>query len=285
MKYPCNLIQDLLPLYVEDMASRESKEAVEEHLQECPECREVLENLRQPQDTLPPEAVPLQKVKRRINARRWKSVAAAVLIVLAGALSVISYLTAYYYLPYSEELVTIEPMEDGGLHIQINGKISGTMLNGSGDAHEYELEVIQSHIGNTDGGEFTISPEGAENARIYFLDYRHEDILIYGEPGSERRMTLPRLALNYYLLMAAGLAVILGVLALCFRKQKTGKVLFVSWLAPVCYLAGHLCIMGFSGTSVNLLRDLKYILAVGGCLYAAVMLIRSMYQKKELDVG
>ena len=39
MKYPCDLIRDLLPLYQDGVCSEESRAAVEEHLRECPSCR------------------------------------------------------------------------------------------------------------------------------------------------------------------------------------------------------------------------------------------------------
>ena len=32
MKYSCNMIQDLIPLYIDGVCSEESKEAVEQHL-------------------------------------------------------------------------------------------------------------------------------------------------------------------------------------------------------------------------------------------------------------
>lgn len=39
MKYSCGLIQDLLPLYLDNVCSDESRLAVDEHLEECAECR------------------------------------------------------------------------------------------------------------------------------------------------------------------------------------------------------------------------------------------------------
>lgn len=36
MKITCNIIDDLLPLYVDDMVSEDSRKLVEEHLKECP---------------------------------------------------------------------------------------------------------------------------------------------------------------------------------------------------------------------------------------------------------
>lgn len=46
MKYDCELIQDLLPLYQDGACSQSSKNAVEEHLQECSRCSEVAKNLK-----------------------------------------------------------------------------------------------------------------------------------------------------------------------------------------------------------------------------------------------
>ena len=46
MKTECEIIRDLLPLYVDDICSEKSREAVEEHLQECAECGGLLEKLR-----------------------------------------------------------------------------------------------------------------------------------------------------------------------------------------------------------------------------------------------
>lgn len=46
MKLACGLIQDLLPLYQDEVCSEESRRAVEEHLGECADCRQMAERLR-----------------------------------------------------------------------------------------------------------------------------------------------------------------------------------------------------------------------------------------------
>ena len=43
----CEVIQDLLPLYVDDCCSMESRRLVEEHLKECEKCRELVQKMRQ----------------------------------------------------------------------------------------------------------------------------------------------------------------------------------------------------------------------------------------------
>ena len=47
MKLNCDVVRDLLPLYVDDACSEESRHLVEEHLGECAECGEVLRKLRE----------------------------------------------------------------------------------------------------------------------------------------------------------------------------------------------------------------------------------------------
>ena len=42
MKTNCDIIQDLLPLYCDNVCSEESKQTIEEHIQECEQCRNDL---------------------------------------------------------------------------------------------------------------------------------------------------------------------------------------------------------------------------------------------------
>ncbi len=46
MKLPCEMIQDLLPLYEEEMCSPATRIAVEEHFQECEQCRKQAEEMK-----------------------------------------------------------------------------------------------------------------------------------------------------------------------------------------------------------------------------------------------
>ncbi|BBK61911.1 zf-HC2 domain-containing protein [Amedibacterium intestinale] len=45
MRYPCKLIQDILPLYHDGVCSQESKEIVEQHFSDCEECRKYYDDL------------------------------------------------------------------------------------------------------------------------------------------------------------------------------------------------------------------------------------------------
>ena len=39
MKLPCSVIHDLLPLYAENMVEPDTKDLVDQHLTECPDCQ------------------------------------------------------------------------------------------------------------------------------------------------------------------------------------------------------------------------------------------------------
>lgn len=59
----CEIIKDLLPLYVDNVCSAETKREVEKHLASCAECRALYESMKQdlqaPKDDLP---VPKEKI-------------------------------------------------------------------------------------------------------------------------------------------------------------------------------------------------------------------------------
>lgn len=46
MKETCSIVQDLLPLYVDDVCSESSRELVSRHLAECPDCSAVLARMQ-----------------------------------------------------------------------------------------------------------------------------------------------------------------------------------------------------------------------------------------------
>ena len=74
MNYPCSVIQDLLPLYIDGVCSQESRKLVEAHLAECTVCGQILEEMK---STAPAAnrqtdlraAEVLKQIKKRINSR------------------------------------------------------------------------------------------------------------------------------------------------------------------------------------------------------------------------
>lgn len=80
----CGVVRDLLPSYVEELLCEESRQAVDRHLADCPDCTGALSAMRGPEEQGIPEEQTadvdyLKKVKKR---NRWKIIAAAVCAVL-----------------------------------------------------------------------------------------------------------------------------------------------------------------------------------------------------------
>ena len=45
-KKDCKIFQDLLPNYIEDLTNEETNYFIDEHINECPECQKILENMQ-----------------------------------------------------------------------------------------------------------------------------------------------------------------------------------------------------------------------------------------------
>lgn len=79
MKVTCEIIEDLLPLYVDSVCSVQSREAVEQHLRECETCRSAFESTRdvsvpciEPDSPAADKAV--KKGFRKLRIRWWVTV-------------------------------------------------------------------------------------------------------------------------------------------------------------------------------------------------------------------
>lgn len=64
----CNIVQDLLPNYSEELTSPETSAVIEEHLETCNECRRLYEDYRKTVEVAKPEEV---KANKRILRRIW----------------------------------------------------------------------------------------------------------------------------------------------------------------------------------------------------------------------
>ena len=126
MKIDCDIIKDLLPLYVEGLVSEKSKAAVEEHLQECEQCGKIYQEMRAPKpqihyDREPAESFQkyVKKKKRKIGVKIALITAAAVLAVVMIRLAVMGSLIAF--LALESEKAEIEEDTDVSHYSQYMG--------------------------------------------------------------------------------------------------------------------------------------------------------------------
>ena len=128
MKIHCNIARDLMPLYIDDVLSDESKAAVEEHLTGCSECRQYFRKMHD--DDIPDsdamheeiinrldEAESLKKLKRSILLKRIITIAvtAAVVIGLVIAGDILIYHNPKYI---SYEEAGIRMTENGDMYVE-----------------------------------------------------------------------------------------------------------------------------------------------------------------------
>lgn len=105
MKLSCEIIQDLLPLYVDNACSPDSRKAVEEHLAQCSACSRNLQAIQRPDitDGLTAEPGPEPVIRERVMKngfrkirRRWQLSVLSVLLLLplllVGIMGVHEYL-------------------------------------------------------------------------------------------------------------------------------------------------------------------------------------------------
>lgn len=79
----CEIIKDLIPLYIDGCCSKESKEVIEEHITGCSDCKKLFEDMKSPSDIVEVSKAP--KTFSKLND--WKaSVLQSVLLFISFAL-------------------------------------------------------------------------------------------------------------------------------------------------------------------------------------------------------
>ena len=305
MDKTCSIVQDLLPLYEEDMLREETKEFVDGHLSQCAACRAELDALKADVKPAPVSAQPLRDLKRQLRRKKLTAVLLAVTLALTLATAGFAYLTAPQYLPYNaadwsvhEPDASLDAVLNGEEHICIEPltPVSGTEVESVIDPDSGETVYIISAwrtlldkwLGKLD----TVNENGDKlilldttNCRVvyYAQNNGQANMVLYGE-RSGGVISLPRLALGYYVLLSLALLITLGIAFFVCRRKKTGKALGYLALIPASYLAGHLLVKGFTTTSYQMQRDFSLIILAAALIYAAVMLAINLWRQKREKV-
>lgn len=100
MKMDCEVIRDLLPLYVEEIASEKSRMLVEEHLSGCRECQKRLQQMREPEPQIIHSAEPMKRFQRELK----KHIAVAAALTAFITVAVIVVLWGLFFLEGSDAM-------------------------------------------------------------------------------------------------------------------------------------------------------------------------------------
>ena len=111
--------------------------------------------------------------------------------------------------------------------------------------------------------------------------YASPQTLLWGDPMNGGVEILPRLALAYYGLLAAGSAAVLWLVWLVFRRRPCAGILRRLALAPTAYLAAQLAVKGTETATMFLPQDLAAILLEALAFYVwAILLHRAALQRR-----
>lgn len=92
MKVTCEIVEDLLPLYVDNVCSEQSRLAVEEHLQECEKCRRAIARTQAvPVPHIEPDRPAADKAVKKgfkkIRFRWWAAILTIIALIPVAFLS------------------------------------------------------------------------------------------------------------------------------------------------------------------------------------------------------
>ncbi|WP_294144993.1 zf-HC2 domain-containing protein [uncultured Clostridium sp.] len=200
----CKIIQDLLPLYVDGLTSDSSNQAVKEHLEECRECRSILEKLETPigePDGAEVKELDFLKTLRKKNKRIIRAAAILLGVILAAVLAAavrifvvgmpVSPESITYECSYDEEkgeltvhgVINLHMTEFSGLTVKEDPAYAGVMnleVRGA-DRFSYDKKYRTEFTGTVkipdDGNNWRVDLVGPSYQRITVWDsFRFEDL-------------------------------------------------------------------------------------------------------------
>ena len=122
----CNVIKDLMPLYAEDMLSRESRELVDEHVRTCAACRSELDALKKaPRMPLDVETGGLKRVGRAIRRKRLLAALTAAMTLIAALVTGWTFMNTPIYISAEDAIDGVEQRENGALAIDFGDSVAG----------------------------------------------------------------------------------------------------------------------------------------------------------------
>ena len=291
MNNKCNLIRDILPLYVEDMVSMDTREFVSEHLEHCETCRAELEHMRKPADIIPDaDIVPLKKIKKELFIKRLQTVFLTAILACAIVTVLFGILTSPKFFPYSDDLFHVNSGTDGSITIAFDNKVTGysCMKEFNDETEIYQINAWTTtwdiYSSNRGKQNMVIPSDRETNIQIFYAQNDgSEDVLIYGtnDNAYQDTVTLPRQIFLPYFILAFLVLVILAVLRFLL-KNKHAMIVWIdrAILFPISYMAAHLCTKGINFMSYSSQRDFCVIILVAMLFYFAMLTAKSLYKAK-----
>lgn len=119
----CDIVKDLLPLYVDGVLSENSKDYVDTHLKDCEDCKkeylQMTKNIEIPMDT---NKEILDKVDKKIKNKNLFIILVSLSILISVFIGAYNLMQYQWVIPYSQESMKVESLDNGELNIVYKGK-------------------------------------------------------------------------------------------------------------------------------------------------------------------
>ena len=181
MKFTCGIVEDLLPLYLEDMCSEETRAALEEHLRECPACGEKLARLKDgaavSQAKKEERSLPIAGYAKKVKRHRIR-VGITVTLICAMAACVLALLG----------LTVIDMRREANPHVF---EVEDGVYNLASAALESTAEEIGQYTFYTNSTKIrvTVERDGEFHGTVMLWDTRYSDSFIQMSEVNEKADT------------------------------------------------------------------------------------------------
>lgn len=309
MENNCNIVKDIIPLYAEGIACDDSAQLVESHVSSCADCSALLEKIKSDSSDapkIPDSAAPLRLVKAALRYRRIRIAALCALCVFLVFTMIFSASVTRRYIPYSADVISVEELADGALHISLPEDATGYEIDytsnydtdaisispadvtgyeidrTSGNDTSEKVDTIQISVWRSEFGKLMGSsttdiyiPASKGISYVDYCDFANDGELIrvFGESSYAGAMVLERLVLGYYTILAVLGLIIFGLLWLILRRKRAGKVMKYLFFLPASYLLGHFMIMGKDMLTYTAAENFGFILTAFAAVYAIIVIV------------
>ncbi|MBR4289165.1 MAG: hypothetical protein IKT52_00805 [Oscillospiraceae bacterium] len=302
MNISCEVIKDILPLYAENMVSQATCRLVDDHLCSCDGCTQFLAQLlKQPEMVLQTDTDALHQVRKAIQKRRILTVLLCFFLTAAAATGTFAFLTRPIYLtPEEAEVQLVE--EADMIYYEFGDRVDCFSISYAAAEDRQEVTITayyrlwNVHYGNLNDyrfnrqiSDFRWGVHKSDNLCIRYgnSETGREDTLLWGQ-SDDHCVSLPRLVLNYYVIIALALLAVFSLAAWLLRKKKGARTAASLALVFFAYIVSSYIVMG-RNLLVHVTADLPWYLGmIVVCtvlLWAAGLCAWHLLEMRRKDCG
>lgn len=280
MKINCNIIQDILPIAIENLASEDTMLLVNEHIKNCPRCYEEYNNLKKSKADYKSiesvDTIPLKSIKMKLKNKNIYTAVLSALVICLLLIITLNIATKPIPISYEHAIESIK-IEDNKLFIKFNPVVSNYSISSSNLNHDIMAwRTNISNFFNISEAKNTVIDLDNNNSTVvhYITQTNKPDKLIYGKVDYKGQITLPRLSINYYFLTIVSIFIISILLYLLFKNnKKIKKILKISTIFSLSYILGYISIFGHISSTHHITRYLFFVVLASILFFSIIILL------------